>query len=147
MVTSIRVNGRKGLTPSMAVYGVTTIPDFVTIGKANFRTFDKLEGLVAEIRVSKPVKTLSYSLSIKATSKPDIVLYKALDHIISSDGGNNLIGHYLDGNKDDPWRYTFLVSSKITVNPDFLFQLNARSSKDSAKKTHVSSSPSRGSQI
>ena len=147
MVTSVRINGRKGLTPSLAVYGVNAIPDFVTLGRAHFRTFDKLEDLVAEIRVSKPVKILSYSLSISTTSKSNLVLYKALDHIISSDGGDNLLGHYFDGNKDDPGRYTFLVSSQITASPDFAFQLNTRPSKGSAKKTHVSSSPSRGSQI
>jgi len=147
MATSVRVNGRKGLTPSMAVYGVSAKPDVVTLGRANFRTFDKLEELVAEIRVSKPSKILSYSLTIKATSNSNTVLYNALDHIMSSDGGDNLIGHYFDGNKDDPCRYTFLVPSQITASPDFLFSLNTRASKGSVKKVLVSSSPSRGSQI
>ena len=134
------------MIPALAVYGCNLKPENVPLGKVNLRTFDNLESLVSEIRVHKPMKILSYSLSIKANLRLQ-VLSDALSHIMSADGGDNLIGHYPDGRKDDPGRYIFLVSSQITANPDFLFQLDSRPRGGKAKKIPVSVSPSRGSQI
>jgi hypothetical protein len=146
MAVSARVNGRKGTTPALAVYGCDTIPQSILLGTTNLKVSENLECLVSEIRAHKPTKVLRYTLSIKVNSSPQ-VLSDALKHLMSSDGGDNFIGHYFDGRSEDPGRHVFLVSSQITANPDFLFQPDPIIRGASAKKTHVSSSPPRGSQI
>jgi len=146
-LTSVRVNGRKGLTPTLAVYGISNFPESVPLGKVNFKTFGKLEELVKEIRVAKPPRILSYSLEIDKRKNYSVAVYEATQHILASDGGDNLIGQYRDSRKDAPGRHTFLVSHPISENPEFPFQLNTRAPSGNAKKTHVSGSPSRGSQI
>ena len=146
-LSSVRVNGRKGLTPTLAVYGIGNFPESVPLGKVSFKTFGKLEELVKEIRVSKPPRILSYSLDIGKRENYDVAVYEATQHIPASDGGDNLIGQFRDGRKDAPGRHTFLVSQPITENLAFPFKLNTRAPSGNLKKTLKSRSPTRGSQI
>jgi len=145
--TSVRVNGRKGLASAVAVFGLSSRPGTVKLGKIDFKTFGKLEDLTEELRSSRPPKVLSYTFAIDKDRDLAASLNEVREHIILCGGENNLIGYFLDDSKREGGRHTFVVSSPLQSNGKLSFKLNTRGSSGSAKKDSASSSQRVGSQI